>query len=360
MMGSPTQHRSSRPFHPVRPSSALRAVCLALLLAGVVPPLLAQKTDVVQLDDGNIIIGEVKKLEYGLLRFKTDFMGTLDIQWDHVIRLTTEQTLDIELTAGDGFFGSLIEASADGKLQVLLTDATIEIDVQQVVKIDPIKSRFWRRLDGSVTFGFNFTKSTNQTQFNSGLAVKYRTREYLFDLTFNTNITGTSETDSRTNTVFNLSYYRYRKQKWFVRGDTGATRNDELGIAVRYNVAGGGGRRMIQTNRALLQTSLMLSANREIPFEGETTSNLELVWDTQLQLFRYDSPKTNLILSLTAYPGLTNWGRVRVTSDVSFRQELIKDFFFDLSGYYTYDSDPPPDAPSQEDYGIVTSLGLTF
>jgi hypothetical protein len=337
-----------------------RIFCLALLLAGTASPLRAQKTDIVELDDGNIVIGEIKKLEYGLLTYKTDYMGTLDIRWSHVVRLTSNQLLDVELSAGEHLYGSLIEGSADGKLQVLLVDATVEVEVSEVVKIEPIKSSFWKRIDGSLKFGFNFTKSTNQVQLNSGVAAKYRARRWLAEFNFDTNITGTSETDSKTNTVANFSYFRFRKGKWFSRGDVGGTRNDELGIALRAYISGGGGRNWIQSNRSLLLTSAMLSANREVPIEGETTSNLELVLDNQLRIFRRDSPKTDLLFKLTIYPSLSDWGRVRVTSDTTFRQELIKDFFFDLSGYYTYDSDPPQDALSQEDYGIVTSLGYTF
>jgi len=360
MMESDDQRTSARRLNPAWFVCRSRLVCLALLVLCTASPLLAQKTDIVELDNGNIVIGEIKKLEYGLLRYKTDYMGTLEIRWTHVIRLMSNQIVDVELTDGEHYYGSLIEASEDGKLQVLLSDATIEVEVSQVVKIEPIKSSFWKRLDGSFKFGFNFTRSNRQIQLNTGISARYRARKWLTDFTFDTNIIGTSETDASTNTVANLSYFHFREQKWFGRGDVGATRNDELGIALRTYVAGGGGRNWIQNNRALLLTSAMLSANREIPIEGEATNNLELVLDNQLRIFRHDSPKTDLTFSLTLYPSLTNWGRVRVTSDASFRQELIKDFFFDLSGYYTFDSDPPQNALSQTDYGIVTSLGYTF
>ena len=53
-------------------------------------------------------------------------------------------------------------------------------------------------------------------------------------------------------------------------------------------------------------------------------------------------------------------GRYRPDASVSLRREIVSDFFFDLSFYQTYDSDPPDEAASSTDYGFVTSLGYSF
>ena len=45
--------------------------------------------------------------------------------------------------------------------------------------------------------------------------------------------------------------------------------------------------------------------------------------------------------------------------DVSLRREIFSDFFFDLSFYESYDSDPPTEGETS-DYGFVTSLGYKF
>jgi hypothetical protein len=39
---------------------------------------------------------------------------------------------------------------------------------------------------------------------------------------------------------------------------------------------------------------------------------------------------------------------------------MIKDLFWDLNYYNTYDSDPPSGSTSTTDYGVVTSLGWSF
>ena len=46
----------------------------------VTSPLLAAKMDVVELQNGDHITGEVKSLNRGILEFDTDHMGTLCIE----------------------------------------------------------------------------------------------------------------------------------------------------------------------------------------------------------------------------------------------------------------------------------------
>ena len=50
----------------------------------------------------------------------------------------------------------------------------------------------------------------------------------------------------------------------------------------------------------------------------------------------------------------------RLEQILSFRREFIKDLFWELGTYVSYDSRPPESANSSVDYGIVSSLGYSF
>jgi putative salt-induced outer membrane protein YdiY len=50
---------------------------------------------------------------------------------------------------------------------------------------------------------------------------------------------------------------------------------------------------------------------------------------------------------------------MRVNTDITLRNEIIRSVFWDLSFYTRYDNRPPEGA-SREDYGIVTSIGASF
>jgi len=45
---------------------------------------------------------------------------------------------------------------------------------------------------------------------------------------------------------------------------------------------------------------------------------------------------------------------------MDFRWELVKDFFWGFSIYYSFDNQPETPGASTSDYGAVTSLGWSF
>ncbi len=89
---------------------------LGWLLAG--PVVAAPKTDVIVLLNGDRITGEVKELARGMLKFKTDTMDTLYIQWDKILSLQSRQRLEVELANGVRYFGSAEPTSEPGQLLI--------------------------------------------------------------------------------------------------------------------------------------------------------------------------------------------------------------------------------------------------
>ena len=61
----------------------MNMIRLIVILAGLLHAggVFAQKTDIVILENGDRITGEIKRLEAGLLNFSTDTMGTVNIEW---------------------------------------------------------------------------------------------------------------------------------------------------------------------------------------------------------------------------------------------------------------------------------------
>lgn len=80
----------------------------------------AQKTDIVYLKNGDRITGEVKSMGRGKLELSTDHMGTLFIEWEQILQLTSNTSQAVELTNGQRFYGSL-EKSEDENTVVVNT-----------------------------------------------------------------------------------------------------------------------------------------------------------------------------------------------------------------------------------------------
>ena len=59
-----------------------------------------EKTDVVVLINGDAVTAEIKSLAFSDLRYSTDSMGTVDIEWEDIVSLTSNQSLQIETATG--------------------------------------------------------------------------------------------------------------------------------------------------------------------------------------------------------------------------------------------------------------------
>ena len=131
------------------------ASAVLLLFLFFIEPSWAAKTDLLILRNGNNITGEIKQLRFGKLRYSTDDIGTISVDWDKVVFLKSIHIYEVETEKGDTYFGTV---DTDTTLHniVLMTEAgEVSLPFLEVVRIVPIKSTFWTRMDGSwVSVGF--------------------------------------------------------------------------------------------------------------------------------------------------------------------------------------------------------------
>ena len=128
-------------------SLATNVICLCLMLDAQ-----AAKTDVVVLLNGDAVTGEIKSLDFAELRYSTDSMGTVSIEWEEVVSLTSSQSLQVEVTSGTRYFGGLTESSIDGSIGVGRGENVQELQLASIVRITPIETdeKLWQRFEGSV------------------------------------------------------------------------------------------------------------------------------------------------------------------------------------------------------------------
>ena len=99
-------------FHARAPLVAT-LLLLATLAAG--PALAAPKVDVVVLQNGTRVVGEIRSMSRGRLELKTDDMGTLQVEWGNVVEVTAPEFFEVEDMGGALYFGSLRPGQARGR-----------------------------------------------------------------------------------------------------------------------------------------------------------------------------------------------------------------------------------------------------
>jgi hypothetical protein len=327
-------------------------IVLAFLFNSCWKTALGQKTDKVSLKNGDVITGEIKSMKLGKLSFDMDGPGTISIKWEEVIKIYSDKILEITIQGGEIFITRLDSLFIKGRIKKL----------DDIVEIVPIKDRFLTRLIGDVSMGFNYTKSNSILQFNFSSNVSYIIPKLEVDLKLNTVITNYGNDTSLTQKQdIILGLRRDMSKKFFWGGSTGWQKNTELGLASRFLLSGVVGLTALADNHNRLSFSAGLSYNQEQSVEtGLYTGNLDGLLVTSFKRFYYSTPKLSINADYLLYPGITDWGRIRMQGDLNISVEIFKDFQMGLVGYYSYDNRPPAGSISNDDYGIIFTLGYTF
>ncbi len=334
---------------------------LLILLALPSDGLRAQKTDVVVLENGDRITGEIKELYRGKLSYSTDDMGTISIEWQRIQQITSQDFFEFELGTGDRYFGLLEPAAEPRLLVVTVAEFSDTLAMSSVVRVVPIETNFFQRLKGRIDFGFTFLKANHQTEFTLSGNVDYRVRRALTGLDYSFYLQSQDSTGTITRNSAGLRHQRFWESKWSALTSTKVEQNSELSLDLRYSVLGGGAYSFIRTNKAVIQSLVGLNYTNEKFTDSESRINsLEGVIGTEGAYFLFDSPKTDIDATLVVYPNLTTWGRVRIAFETRLSYEILSDFTIGFTVFDDFDSGAPGANASSNDFGTTVTVGYKF
>jgi hypothetical protein len=345
----------------------LHRVLFVLALFGAallvpVTPVSAQKTDVIVIENGDRITGEIRSVDRGKLTYKTDDMGTLSVKWDKVLRITSPHFFEIEVQTGEKFYGSLQPSTADREMIVAVAGSGLTLDMWRVVRIYPIESSFWHRMRGYADLGFTFQRANRNRQFTLAGHVDYRGVVYAANLDVSSYAQSTeSQGTTITRNSAAVRGQRFRGERWSVLSDLSIEQNDELELDHRTLVSLGAGYFLTQRVRGYVQLSSGVSWSNERYIGSESAVNsAEAFFTTEGAYYQFDTPKTDFTSTLKLYPSLTDFGRVRVNIDARLSYEVFKDFTIGPTVFDNFDSRPPSETAAKNDYGFTLSVGYKF
>jgi hypothetical protein len=318
------------------------------------------RTDVVTLGNGDHITGEIIRLERGRLEFKTDDAGTLYLEWDKLSSVIALRLFEVITANGEQFLGSLGRA-ASRSIAVVSAVGETPLLMRDVTRISPIGTSFWRKIDGSIDAGFNYTRSSGVAQLNLNSSSVYRRPAFQARLTASLNVTVNQDGSGRDDRgSLEASYLRYPWRRWFVSAAGRFENNESLGLELRSQLGTAIGPRLVNSNRAQVAAGAGIVVNDERGVDVEPTQNVEALLMFRTSFYTYDRPTTSLDVSLFYYPSLSEAGRRRVQFDAGIKQEFWKDLFVGVTVYNTFDSRPPNPEFSSNDVGAVLSIGWTY
>lgn len=324
----------------------------------------AQKTDVVTMPNGDKITGEVKSLSRGKLDYNTDDLGRLSIEWVKLTRLISNHYFDVEVMSGRRYFGRLAEPATDGVIVVKGLSADT-IPIPYVVSISPLNAGFLQRMKAYLDVGFTLAKANTATTLSVDAETEYRGPKLGATLGFDLYSQGQESAPTSARSSVKLELNRFLPNRWNAAALTQVEQNDELNLDYRFTGGLGGGRVLKQSNASEVEANFGLVVTREQFFPEDTASsqgpstNLEGLLHFGWDAFRFDSPKLDFSTSLTAFPGLSDFGRVRANIELRLKYEVFKDFHVGINFTDNFDS-RPPEGSSNNDYVTSLTIGWSY
>jgi len=340
---------------------AIRFFIFFLLVAGPVI-LTAQKTDSLFHINGNVLLGEIKKLEYGILDFKMDGMGTIKVEIEKIKTLKSDKLLELTTVHGRLMYGFIDSSSIEGAIVVNSGYDSSVIHLYQVVEIFPIKKTFFLRLSGDINLGFNYTKASNIGRLNLDWNLSYRNKKTSVSILASNVQTFTPKDTLPSTSKYDITLNLERKTKgiWSFITYVGGSQNSELGLDLRLKMAAGMLGDIFHTNLQRIYFITAIAPNYEIAnnYQSET-NNLEGQFSISYEIFKRNIPKISLKTKLDYFPSFTQ-KRYRVDYIIDFKVEIVSNLTIGANFYYNYDSNPASETASNDDYGFTTTLGYSL
>ncbi|HXJ86643.1 MAG TPA: DUF481 domain-containing protein [Candidatus Binatia bacterium] len=344
-----------------------RFLILSFALLLTTPLAARDKTDVIVMKNGDRMTCEVKGLEAGVLYASFDYIdGTTSVDWSKVARLESNQLFVVKTEGGTVYTGILrtAETSPDRPVQIKVLAAEKEdvIDRSQIVQMIATSDRFWQRFNGLVSLGVIYSKGNQSTQYSLASQTAYVRERWSAMANFESNLSSSSGTNASTRNSLNLgARHLMRWNNWFYGGLGTFLQSSEQGIDLQSTLGGGVGRYLKNTNRTGIsivagpawQSTRYKQSDAPVPDQNLVAAILY----AQAQFFKFS--KTNLNVSASLLPALSDPGRVRFNTNASYYIKIISDLKWTVSFYGNWDNRPPPGF-SGSDYGTSSGLSWTF
>lgn len=340
--------------HPI-----LRLTCISciLLFLSNFQSVFAQNDTLVS-KGGAVIVGELKSMNRGILKMKTNYSKSdFAIKWAQVRRLSSANEFIVSEVDGQIYNGA-IDSENDYEIRVIVSETeTIVIPLSRVVYLRSLKSDFLSRLSASIAIGYNFTKSNNLSQISLRSAFEYKAKKWTLEGNFNGISSTRDNVDAVKRTDAAISYRYFLKKDWYPLAEVNWLSNTEQNIDLRTVSRIGMGKYIKRNNQMYWGVQAGTSYNNESFTDTESTASqnsLEGFIGSELNL--YDIGDLSLLTRIIAYPGITESGRLRWDGIFDLQYDLPLDFFVKFGITVNYDNRSIL-SDNEYDYILQTSFG---
>ncbi len=316
------------------------------------------QTDSVWFSNGDLIVGEIKSMEEGVLIIETDYSDSdFKTDWNKVIRLKSTESFMISLDDGRRLNGNLFPVSGDSsKVLIRTEEEDVITDYLDMVYINLVNKDLLGRLDASIDIGLTLTKANKLRQYTSRSYIGYTADTWSLSSLYNMVKSVRDSVDATKRTDANIDFKLFLKRDWFINISFDYLQNEEMDLKMRSNVKAGLGNYLIHNYKM----SFGVSAGTAWLFENyftaseESRNSAEAYLGFDINMF--NTGDISILSAFYAYPSITERGRIRTDFNIDIKYDLPMDFYVKLGYTYNFDNQPVAGA-SGTDYIMQTSFG---
>jgi len=319
------------------------------------------QTDSLIFSNGDVLIGNVKIMERGVLIIETDYSESdFEIEWEKVVEIYSNRKFVVTLTGGKRFYGEL-NSNPNDKTELIIQDTGIVnyVALNEVILIGTLKSDFLSRLSISLGLGYTFTKANNLNQLTVRTNIGYLTDDWSARAFFNAlrnaqvDVAETKITDAR------LRFQYFLPADWFLLASVGFLQNDVQKLKLRSTTLGGIGNYLIHSKSAYFAGAVGLAWTNESFNDSAHTNQNSAEGFAGIEFNYLIIRDLNLLTNLALYPSLTESERLRADFRLDLKYDLPLDFH--IRFYYTINYDSKPiEGALKNDYVFQTIFGWEF
>jgi hypothetical protein len=313
------------------------------------------KPDSLLLTNNNIIVGEIKSMDRGVVTIETDYSkDDFRVEWSGIKKIITTTIYIITIKDGTRLNGTL-EAADSGKVVIKMMDNSLHTyPKDDIVYFKSLDKSFWDRFHANIDFGFGLTKSQNLKNINLRSALGYMQEKWSADATYNSLYSSQDEVEPISSKDGGLTFNYFLPRDWYIPASISFLSNTEQKIDLRTLSKLGIGNYLIHTNQSYWALAGGASLNIEDYTVAEDRNSTEGFLGTELNL--YDIGDLNLLTKLVAYRSFTESGRWRGDFIFDAKYDLPLDLYIRFGITVNYDNRPVPNAP-ETDYVLQSGIG---
>jgi putative salt-induced outer membrane protein YdiY len=215
-------------------------------------------------------------------------------------------------------------------------------------------------LQGAIDLGYSFTSGNSQSSMNLDTSAAYQTPKWRVATSFDSTFSGQSGGSTTNREDLQAAATRFLNRNSFLLALSDFLHSSQQDLNLRATLIGGYGRYLKRTTSsnlswvggiAYIHESFDTSAGRP------SGQSMEGVVGLQYTSVRFNLGEFNS--QLLTFPGLTDSGRVRLTTNNTITIKLRNNFHLAFTLWDNFDSRPPATAKKNE-LGISSGVGWSF